>query len=161
MCKSGVQLVRDGDRQPGKDDLFTIQHQVPLIFAKDMDPLHVSIAPSGVNLMLSTSGNEILQLDLQYLADAASGESRSHLTRAWSAFGSGAVLMPTGSMTSTDIQASSPTPLATAFHSSSVTCMDACRLVPIVATAAQDRELRSGPGYVASCFSMAQQFPCS
>lgn len=131
-------------RQPGKDELFTIQHQIPLIFAKDVDPLHVSIAPSGVNLMLSTSGNEILQLDLQYMADAASGESRSHLNRAWSAFDSGAVLMPAESMTSADIQAFSPTPLATAFHSSSVTCMDACRLVPIVATAAQDRELRSG-----------------
>lgn len=138
-------------RQSGKDELFTIQHQVPLILAKDVDPLHVSIAPSGANLMLSTSGNEILQLDLQYLADVASGESRSHLTRAWSAFGSGAALTPAGSMTSADIQASSPTPLATAFHSSSVTCMDACRLVPIVATAAQDRELRSGSSCAVVC----------
>ena len=103
------------------------------------------MAPSGVNLMMSTSGNEILQLDLQYLAEAESGESRSHLTRAWSAFGSGAVLAPSGSVTTAEIQAASPTPLATAFHSSRVTCMDACRLVPLLATAAQDRELRSEP----------------
>lgn len=131
-------------RQSIKEELFSVQHQVPLIFAKDVDPLHVSIAPSGVNLMLSTSGNEILQLDLQYLAEAATGESRSHLTRAWSAFGSGAMLAPSGSVTNADIQAASPTPLATAFHSARVTCMDACPLVPLLATAAQDRELRSG-----------------
>lgn len=92
--------------------------------------------------MLSTSGNEILQLDLAFLAEASAGESRSQLTRAWSAFGSGAVLAPAGSVTTADIAAASPTPLATAFHSSRVTCMDACQQAPIIATAAQDRELR-------------------
>ncbi|KAL0041539.1 hypothetical protein WJX79_006848 [Trebouxia sp. C0005] len=95
-------------RQSGREELFSIQQQIPLIFAKDVDPLHVSIAPTGVNLMLSTSGNEILQLDLQYLSDMSSGESRSQLTRACS----------------------------------KVTCMEACPQMPIIATAAQDRELR-------------------
>ncbi|DBB08551.1 TPA: WD repeat-containing protein 49 [Trebouxia sp. C0006] len=129
-------------RQSSREDFFSIQQQIPLIFAKDVDPLHVSIAPTGVNLMLSTSGNEILQLDLQYLSDMSSGESRSQLTRAWSAFGSGAVLAPATSVTTADIAAASPTPLASAFHSSRVTCMDACPATPIIATAAQDRELR-------------------
>ncbi|DBA85209.1 TPA: WD repeat-containing protein 49 [Trebouxia sp. C0005] len=129
-------------RQSGREELFSIQQQIPLIFAKDVDPLHVSIAPTGVNLMLSTSGNEILQLDLQYLSDMSSGESRSQLTRAWSAFGSGAVLAPATSVTTADIAAASPTPLASAFHSSKVTCMEACPQMPIIATAAQDRELR-------------------
>ena len=132
----------DACRQSGKEELFSIQHQVPLIFAKDVDPLHISIAPTGVNLMLSTSGNEILQLDLQYLSEASLGESRSQLTRAWSAFGSGAVLAPAGSVTTAEIESASPTPLATAFHSSKVICMDACQQVPVIATAAQDRELR-------------------
>ena len=129
-------------RQSGREELFSIQQQIPLIFAKDVDPLHVSIAPTSVNLMLSTSGNEILQLDLQCLSDMSSGESRSQLTRAWSAFGSGAVLAPATSVTTADIAAASPTPLASAFHSSRVTCMDACPQTPIIATAAQDRELR-------------------
>ena len=92
--------------------------------------------------MLSTSGNEILQMDLQYLSDVAGRETRSQLTRAWSAFGSGTVLAPASSVTTADIAAASPTPLATAFHSSRVTCMDACQQVPIIATVAQDRELR-------------------
>ncbi len=135
-------IILQFHRQSGREELFSIQQQIPLIFAKDVDPLHVSIAPTGVNLMLSTSGNEILQLDLQYLSDMSSGESRSQLTRAWSAFGSGAVLAPATSVTTADIAAASPTPLASAFHSSRVTCMDACHQMPIIATAAQDRELR-------------------
>ena len=131
--------------------MFTIQHQVPLIFAKDVDPLHVSIAPSGGNLALSTSGNEVLQMDLQYLSEVASGASRSHLTRAWSAFGSGAVLAPSASVTTADIEAASPLPLAFAFHSAKVMCMDASHVVPIMVTAAQDRELRCAMLAVACC----------
>ena len=50
-----------------REDLFAVQHQVPLLFAKDIEPLHISIAPTGSSLVMSTSGNEILQMDLQYL----------------------------------------------------------------------------------------------
>lgn len=51
-----------------REDLFAVQHQVPLLFAKDTEPLHISISPTGSSLIMSTSNNEILQMDLQYLA---------------------------------------------------------------------------------------------
>lgn len=76
------------------------------------------------------------------LAEMSSANAHSSLSRAWSAFGSRGSLAAAGSVSGADIEAAGLTPLATAFHGARVVCMDVCQQVPLIVTAAQDRELR-------------------
>ena len=64
-CERCGTATADRPQTGAREDLFALQHQIPLLFAKDIEPLHISVAPTGSTLIMSTSGNELLQMDLQ------------------------------------------------------------------------------------------------
>ncbi len=129
-------------RTQGQQDLFVPQHSTVAPLSSHATLQHLSVAPSDTSLIVSTSGNELLQLDLGQFADAAlaadvplaasSGTEMEQEVRSPSRMGS-VDLAEGGSLFR---------PLSNQFHAGRVLGMDMCAHQQLLATVAEERSLR-------------------
>ena len=140
------------------------QHSIAAPLGSHATLQHLSVAPSDTSLIVSTSGNELLQLDLGQFADAALAADPP--LAASSNTGMEQEVPSPLRMGSVDLAQGGSLfrPLSNQFHAGRVLGMDMCAHQQLLATVAEERSLRwegAGVGLFAPLDAQEECWPAS